>query len=209
MGIATIGTSVLETSDRDRVLRAMAECCAERGYAETRVEEVIARAGVGRERFATLFGGKEDCAVAAINRLVSEALARVSIAGAGAPGASVEQRRAEARAIVELLAAMPAFARLVLVDARQGATPRMRAAHRSALGILALMLARACGREDGEAERSARAALGGVEALVRRELVAGRAEDLPALTGDLIYAALAPFVGPREALRQARLAAGS
>ena len=100
--------------------------------------------------------------------------------------------------MLELIAAQPSFAKLALVESRQTGSERMHHAYESAAGVLALMVERA-GEAGGDSATTARAALGGPEAVVRRELAAG----LP----DFVYAVLVPFVGQREALRQANLAA--
>ena len=205
LGMLTTGSDVLAVSDRDRILQAMAECCTESGYAETTVDAVIARAGVAPEDFESHFAGKEDCALAALNKIVSETLARISMAGSESDDV-VERRKFEGKAILELLADRPSFATLGFVESRQGGTPRMRDAYDSAARVLALMMERI--GDAGTANASARAALGGPEAVIRRELAAGRSARLPQLLSDFVYAVLVPFVGQREALRQARLAAG-
>jgi hypothetical protein len=51
-----------------------------------------------------------------------------------------------------------------------------------------------------------RGAIGGAEALIRRELLAGRPERLPELLPDIIYGMLAPYLDQQEALRYAGLA---
>jgi AcrR family transcriptional regulator len=206
LGAATTGIDVLSVSDRDRILQAMAECCAEAGYAETRIEAVLERAGVEPESFEIHFSGKEDCALAALNKIVSETLARISMAAPRA-GDVIERRKFEVKAILELMAARPAFAWLVYAEARQGGTARMHDSYESAARVLALMMERA-GDAGGRPSATARAVLGGAEAVVRRELVTGRAATLPRFLPDFVYAALVPFVGQREALRQAKLAAG-
>jgi AcrR family transcriptional regulator len=202
--IAT-GNEVLQTSDRDRVLQAMAECCAERGYRETTVAAVLERAGVGEEEFAGLFASKEDCALAAINKLISDAISRVSIAERS-DGEPSLRRAIEACDLVELLTAAPSFAQLTLVEARQGGTKRLAEAYGSALRVLALLAERAGGGDSGLQGPATRALLGGAEALVRRELVAGRHTALPQQLGSLVYGALVAVVGQREALSQAKLA---
>lgn len=200
---------MLAVSDRDRILQAMADCCAEFGYRATTIDAVLERAAVRRESFDSLFAGKEDCALAALNKIVSETLARVSMIDAD-EGSALERRTLEIRAILELLVDRPSFARLAMVDARQGGSARMRAAYESAARVLALMLERAGAGALGVGRpMAARAALGGAEALVRRELTVGETADLPRILPDLVYAALVPFVGQGEALRQAKLAAGS
>jgi AcrR family transcriptional regulator len=205
LGVVSTGTDVLAVPDRDRILEAMADCCAEAGYAETTIAAVLERAGVEAESFDAHFAGKEDCALAALNKIVSETLARISMAN---PRGSdvVERRKFEVKAILELMAAQPGFSWLGYVEARQGGTARMHASYESAVRVLALMMERAGGAAE-RYEVAARAALGGAEAVVRRELAAGRAADLPELLPDFVYAALVPFVGQREALRQAKQAA--
>lgn len=198
---------MLSVSDRDRILEAMAECCAEHGYGATTVEAVVDRAGVEPASFEGQFADLEECALAAFNKLVSETLTRIATSHPLACE-EVERRKFEVRAIVELMRAQPDFAWLGFIEARHGGTPRMRDAYESGARVLSLMLERA-GDPNGSRSDIARAALGGAEAVVRRELAAGRSAQLPALTGDFVYAALVPFVGQREALRQAREAAGA
>jgi AcrR family transcriptional regulator len=183
----------------------MADCCAERGYDETTIDAVVARAGVSRGSFDSHFADKEDCALAALNKIVSETLTAVSMADGR--GSEPERRMAQIRAIVELVAARPSFARLGYIEARQCGTARMRDGYESAAHVLALMLERARGTQAPPPAGAGRAALGAAEALARRELAAGRADVLPRLLPDFVYAALVPFVGQREALRQSRVAA--
>lgn len=199
------GTDVLSVSDRDRILEAMVDCCEEAGYAETTVDAVLERAGVEPESFAAHFSGKEDCALAALNKIVSETLARVSMAHPRAANV-VERRKFEVSSILELMAAQPGFAWLGYVEARQGGSPRMHDSYESAARVLALMMEQTGAAAEQHAA-AARAALGGAEAVVRRELASGRGWRLPQLLPDFVYAALVPFIGQREALRQARQAA--
>lgn len=203
--MSSADTGVLSVSDRDRILQAMAECCSELGYGETTAEAVIERAGVEPESFESHFADLEECALAAFNKLVSETLTRISTAHPLAAD-EIGRRKFEVKAIVELMTAQPAFAWLGFIEARQGGTPRMHDAYESGARVLALMMERA-GDPNGSRSGLARAALGGAEALVRRELAAGRGARLPALLEDFVYAALVPFVGQREALRQAKQAA--
>ena len=198
---------MLSVSDRDRILEAMADCCAEEGYRATTVDSVLERAGVERESFEALFAGKEDCALAALNKILSETLARIATIDPRSESPN-ERRVREVETILQLLAMRASFARLGSIEARQAGTPRMRECYEAAVRVLALMMERAGpGAPGGGSSVTARAALGGAEALVRRELAIGGASNLPKLLPDFVYAALVPFVGQREALRQARLAA--
>jgi hypothetical protein len=48
--------------------------------------------------------------------------------------------------------------------------------------------------------------LGGAQALVRRELAAGRAERLPLILPDCVYSATVPFLGQEVAMQLVRQA---
>jgi AcrR family transcriptional regulator len=201
---ATTSTGILSSPDRDRILQAMADSCAERGYSETTIGAVVESAGVSRDSFDSHFADKEDCALAALNKIISETLTAVSMAD----GESLEpeRRMLQIKAIVELMFARPSYARLGFIQARQGATQRAHDSYASAAHVLALMMERVPGSGAGPPAGAARAALGGAEAVVRRELAARRDRRLQELLPDFVYAALVPFVGQKEALRQSRVA---
>src|SRR3954454_19040502 len=58
----------VESSQRERLLLAMCEAVAERGYVATSVADVIARARVSRETFYRHFADKQTCFEAAHDR---------------------------------------------------------------------------------------------------------------------------------------------
>ncbi len=197
--------TVLSPSDRDRVLRAMSGLCAERGYAETTVAEIVARAGVSEEAFHELFADKEECAIAAVNAILGEVMSVV----AGSYSANLSEwdsMLVGIRAILELMAANPSFAYISYITARQMATPKVHEAQEPGIRLLRAMLERlwSYSREATQPPTVPAGALGGAEAAVRREIVAGRAEELPRLLPDFVYAATVPFLGQEEALRLAR-----
>src|SRR5436190_2182446 len=68
------------SSQRARLLRAMAEVAAEKGYANTVVADVIARAGVSRRTFYELFRDKQDCFLAAYAETVELLSTRLIVA---------------------------------------------------------------------------------------------------------------------------------
>ena len=55
----------MERSQRERLLAAMADAVAEKGYANTAVADVLTRAGVSRATFYAQFRDKEECFCAA------------------------------------------------------------------------------------------------------------------------------------------------
>ena len=102
-------------SQRERILRAMAETMVEKGYVATTVADVLRAAGVSRATFYEQFDSKEDCFAQAY-----EAAAGILIAGTapslGSGGAPLERFGSVLRVYLDTLAAESAFARLFLVE---------------------------------------------------------------------------------------------
>ena len=69
-----IPADVVARNQRERLVAAMAEVCAERGYAQASVAEVAKRAGVSSLTFYKQFSGKEDCMLAAHRQLLGRLL---------------------------------------------------------------------------------------------------------------------------------------
>jgi AcrR family transcriptional regulator len=193
-------------SERDRLVEAMAASCASRGYLETSVEELCAEAGVARAAFGRHFESKEECALAAVEAILAAGMA--AVAGAYSPDSSEWESALQAlRALLELFAARPALASLAFTDSRQAMPAKPLERYKSGFAILTAMLDRL--REDSEGgglapSIGARAAIGGGEAVVRREIAAGRGDQLPRVLPDLVYGGTVPFLGQEEALRLAR-----
>jgi AcrR family transcriptional regulator len=59
-----LAPETVRASQRERLLRAMLECVAERGYEATTVPEVVATARVSRNAFYEFFTDKTDCFIA-------------------------------------------------------------------------------------------------------------------------------------------------
>jgi len=186
----------------------MASICAERGYAETSVEQVVQRAGVPREVFDENFSGTEECGLAVVNQNLADAITVIS-GSWSADTSEWESILRGAKSLLELRAVHPSFARVVYIDARHSMPPAAFDLYRSGGQVLASMLDRL--RADSPEHirlppSAARAAVGAAEALVRREITAGRTERLPQLLPSIVYGALVPFLGQEEALRFAELA---
>ena len=203
-----LSRDVFAPSERDRIVQAMAATCAERGYAETTVEEVISRAGVSRAAFDQQFQGTEDCGLAAVTQILAEATAAAS--AAWSPDASEwESILRGVKALLELMAARPSFAHLAYIQSRQAMPPSSHVPYASGVKVVASMIDRLRGyAPEGRPlpPTTARAVVGSAEMLIRRALLAGEPERLPQLLPDIIYGVLVPYLGQEEALRYAELA---
>ncbi|HWB69686.1 MAG TPA: TetR/AcrR family transcriptional regulator [Solirubrobacterales bacterium] len=96
---------------------------AKRGFRATTVDDLLSAGGVGVSNFYSLFDGKEDCFVAAFDRVVAGVRARIldELEGAEdwAEGAYIALRR-----VLRTVLEEPLEARLVLVEAQSaGAGP--------------------------------------------------------------------------------------
>ncbi len=125
-------------SQRERILLAMAEAMADKGYAATAVADVLRRAKVSRETFYQQFSSKEDCFRAAYARAVEQVMHRIfrtGLAGDGDTGTvdpvifrtglagdgdtgTVDPVRLERLlgAYLDALADEPAYARMFLIE---------------------------------------------------------------------------------------------
>lgn len=192
--------------DRRRAfLDAMARSCYERGYTDTTVEDLLAETGLSRTDFERHFPDKEACAVAAVELVLTAGIGIVSSAFSGDRAEGESTLRA-LLGLLQLFAERPEMGSLAMTDSRQRMPLPAYERYAGGFAILHAMLDRlradAAGHEPPPA--AARAALGGSEALIRRELACGRAAHLPRLAPALIYSALVPFLGQEEALRIAR-----
>jgi AcrR family transcriptional regulator len=117
-----IPADVVARNQRERLIAAIAEVCAERGYAETSVADVAKRAGVSTVTFYEQFAGKRECLLAAHRQLLGrllEEIDRAPVSEAEARPAVVgEPMRAQTalRTALSLLAADPPSARLLTVE---------------------------------------------------------------------------------------------
>jgi AcrR family transcriptional regulator len=102
-------------SQRGRMLVAMTEAVAERGFARVTVADVIRRAKVSRETFYEQFAGKEDCFLAALDG-AAELLAGHVGAAFSPPASPAERLGAVLGAYLETMAAEPAAARTFLIE---------------------------------------------------------------------------------------------
>ena len=194
-------------SQRERILDAMAEACARKGYGSTSVADVVAGARVSRATFYALFHDKEDCFLAAYDAVTAQALGK--LIQAYRQDAPWPERVAGAlEAVLAFGAAEPAFARMCLVEVL-AAGPAALERHQGVVRVVAALV------DEGEAfteerrgfpPRVGRAVVGGGLALVREEIMAGRTAQLPELLPDLVYTTLAPYLGHEGALREMRAA---
>lgn len=204
-GLDDLPQDVVPRTDRDRIMRGVAEAIMAGGYEQVTVEEICSRAGVPRETFDRLFRGKDDALLAAATTLLGEIVAIVS--NRLSPDKPLQQIVQDAlAAVLALLAQRPLHAHIIFVEGRT-LTPAVRQVYNSGVGVLMSLLDQV--RIDGPTDTpspaiAARAACGSVGMAIRCEVLSGRAERLPELLPGALYTFLVPFLGQDQALALAQ-----
>lgn len=194
---------------RNLILAAMIRVVGRKGYKETSVADVIEEAGTSRTTFYKHFEDKHDCFLAAYDMLVEQVFAEV-IESCDSSQPWVQRVQNGLTKIVELFALDPLLARTAVVEvAAAGADARQR--HWNAVARFTEFLEDGREMADGRElpENISLMSAGAVSGLIFDELLAGRAEQLPAMLPDLLFAMLVPYIGPRAAADEMRRAAAA
>lgn len=196
-----VATAAHRSDPRERLLAAMVETVARRGWAGTDAEGVAARAGLGRALFYEHFDDERDCLRQAVDALVAhgEAAARELVDD---PRPWEQRVRAGIERLLVVLADNEAATRVLFVEmlsAGVDARERLR-------GVLALSTALVEQGRIGLADtehlppQTSEAIVGGVASILHRRALEGEIEGLCRLRKDLTYFALLPYLEHERAL---------
>ena len=109
-----IPPELVERNQRERLVAAAAEACAEKGYSVLSIADLTRRAGLSTATFYKLFAGKRECVLEAHRELSGRLLEEVD--RVCEPVQGEERVRAGVRSALTLLAADPPTARLLTVE---------------------------------------------------------------------------------------------
>jgi AcrR family transcriptional regulator len=194
---------VVEQSQRERLLEATMKVVAAKGYGPATVADLTREAGISRTTFYQQFEDKEAAFLAAYDDAVDKLVRRIT-AAYEAEDRWPDRARAGLATLLEALAADPAQARLAFVDVA-AAGPAAQRRYRAAVQRLTPLFDE--GRDFAPGGRAlpanaSRLAAGAVVGLISDELIADRAEELPSLLSDLLFATLVAYLGPDAASRE-------
>ncbi|HEX5713777.1 MAG TPA: TetR/AcrR family transcriptional regulator [Solirubrobacterales bacterium] len=190
-------------SQRQRIIEAMLESCAEKTYAATTIADIVSRASISRTTFYKRFAGKRECFDATLDWCI-EQLAAVAKESHSSNDSPPEAVRKGAAATLDLLASKPAVAQLVMGEA-VAVEPNVIQRYRQLLVPALENLWDAAG-ESRSSESNTQVSFGQAQVLIYNQVITGRTAQLPELLPELVYITLLPFAGHEEALKQARLA---
>lgn len=185
-GTHGIPADLVARNQRERLVAAMAEICAELGYAEASVAAVTKRAGVSSVTFYKQFAGKRDCMLATHRQLLGRLLEEVDRAY-GAGGEPEAQPRAAIHTALALFAVDPPSARLLTVEILAvGAEGAKR--HDAMVETLArrFTVGDLSGKAGPPVPNAAWVRVAGMLALVGKLVVDGEAGRLPELEDELV-----------------------
>lgn len=210
-----MAASVLQTStsadlglgnQRQRIIDAMIDSCAEKTYAATTITDIVSRARISRTTFYKQFDDKRACFDAAIGHCI-EQLREVAASAHDREDAPADAVRKAASAVIQALAERPGLAQLLTGDAI-AVDPRVIECYRKATipALEGLWI-----RSEGAAETHSdpRLAFGKAQVLILNQIAIGEADRLPELLPELVYLAVSPFGGHEAALQQSQLASES
>jgi AcrR family transcriptional regulator len=114
-GTHGLDPGVVAASQRTRLLEAVGQAVAEKGYAGATIDDIVRGAGVSKKTFYDHFSDKLDCFLAAYEAASDELLGRLREAQSS-PSGWLERTRAGIVAYLRWLAAEPALARVFLIE---------------------------------------------------------------------------------------------
>ena len=218
-------------NQRERIVDATAAIVAEKGLANLTIPEIARRANVSHQTFYEMYPTKHDAFLGTQKVGLHQAL-RVTIAAYEEHREDWPRAVAAGlRALLGYLASEPAHAHLILVDTF-AASPEAIEIRDTSIHAFAAYLQpgyhyaashassqTSSSNGSGKQEAAGGGVVGGVVPGVVPEAVAGgiwqvlnyyiedeRTGELPEVAPQLIYAALTPFIGPKDAAKAARRA---
>lgn len=182
----------MRDNQRHRIFDGLATALAYHGYEDTKVTDIVELSGVSRATFYEHFQGKEPCFEAAYEDGVERLVTAVE--------AAIENERSwEAQVSVgllaglELLAAGPPLAHLLLVEALAAARPARLEHERSLVRLAEALRPPGAGSNDTVSEETARLLAGGLASHASARVLAGEAERLSEDHDLLLRYLLAPY----------------
>lgn len=198
-----LSAAVVARNHRERIIYATAEVLYAKGYAETTVADIVTAARVSRDVFYQHFSDKQDAFLAAQQHNLYENLAVGAIRFFEGP-TWAERMWNVLESITTFVAQQPVVANLRYVEPYAVGPEAIQRMDDATLNFT-FFIAEGYGQRE-QARRlphlASEAIAGATFETIRNEIAHGRASELPRLLPRLTYVAVAPFIGPGEAVRQ-------
>jgi AcrR family transcriptional regulator len=201
-GRAALPEAVVASEHRQRVLTAVARMAREKGYASMTVADIVTTAHIGREAFYEQFRSKEDAFLAAQAYGLESSVSHAA-SGFFRDGSWPERVWSAALEMLGYIRSVPDLAHVDFVESYTAGPAAVRRSFESRMAYTLFL-------EEGYRQRPEAAGLprlcseaiaGAILELLRHRAVESGVEQLQELAPQAVYLALAPFIGPAEALR--------
>ncbi|HYH53507.1 MAG TPA: TetR/AcrR family transcriptional regulator [Solirubrobacterales bacterium] len=179
---------------RRRMMQAIAELTADKGYEATKIADIVRQAAVARKTLYDNFDGKEDLFLSAVNTTLTEMRVVVEEACDRSEGSSEEGIVAGLEALLEFVAAHPAPARMCMVEAIS-ATPSSARIYDTGMRDFVDLLRDNAPAEADLPETIEESLVGGVAWVLQQQIRRGEAEQAPELLSELSQFVLSPYLG--------------
>ncbi|HEY3866149.1 MAG TPA: TetR/AcrR family transcriptional regulator [Solirubrobacteraceae bacterium] len=185
-------------NERLRALRATAQIAADVGYSQLTSGQIADAAGISQKTLKALYGSVEQCFQAAFGLLTVEALSRAERASQdGDPRAGVHRAMV---ALMRHVASDQVFMRVAFGEVFAAGADTVAHRDRMLHKFGELLLKGLPESQRGSSLRT-EASVGAVWDFVQHHVTGGSARLLPSLAGHATYLALAPTIGPNEAVQ--------
>jgi AcrR family transcriptional regulator len=190
------------SSERERIIAALIEVAAERGYGETTIDLILTRASLDRSAFDRHFRGKYDCFLSAWQELNEDCL-RSMVAAYESREDWPDRLRAVAYQVIDGLLDDPSRAGFGVEVLAAGDAARARRDMTMRV-IAGLIDAGRHEMDDPEAvpHTTAEALAGSAYGQIYSRIVRGETEQLPRLVPQLMSAAVMPYMGVEAAMSE-------
>jgi len=177
----------------------MIHVVADKGYAEARIADVIAEAGISRKTYYELFTDKEECFLAAYDLAARRFLDAATTSYRDVDGPWIDRIRAAFGALFDALVADQASAKVCVVEVLSAGPKALTRRDAMIREITHLVDA---GRSETKADLPGMASLaivGGINELLYTEILHGSLSHLPARLPEVVYWIAQPFLGEQQA----------
>jgi AcrR family transcriptional regulator len=200
---AAVTRSSASADQRRRILRAVGEVVAKRGYGDVTVELIVKRAHVSYKTFYKHFSSKEECFLALFDSASGFAEKAVAEKLAAEDRPWAEQVVVALRTLTDLIVEEPIISRAVVVEAPTVGPTILGRYERLTKSLVPLFRdGRELNPRGGELPETIEDTLAGsVFWSAYQRLIVGEAERLPELLPDVTELVLRTYLGQEEARR--------
>jgi AcrR family transcriptional regulator len=193
-------------SQRERIVDATAAIVAAKGLAGLTIPEIARRASVSHQTFYEMYPTKHDAFLGAQKVGLHQALLVTVEAYEAHKDNWPHAVAAGLRALIDYLSGEPAHAHLTLVDTF-GASPEAIEIRDTALRAFSAYLSpgyEIAPTDVDIPDIAAEAIAGGIWQVLHHYIEDDRIAELPSATPQIVYMALTPFLGPKQAAKTGR-----